>query len=246
MNFSGEYAKQYDQIHGQKDYSSEVENILGELKRRGFKTPCSVLDFGCGTGSHAALLKKMGFLVFGYDQNPDMIAVAREKNSAGKGHFTNNLLDLEGQFQVVYSLFDVINYQLSEEDLDIYINQLDSNLEKGGLLILDSWNKSGVMIDPPKPTTRSYTIEGKEFMRKVTPSSLDNFETTSLTIDLVDMSDRKIVKTEIHKMRAFSPEKLTEVLTKKGFIELRIFDLGNWESQPQEASWKFGVSAIKS
>ena len=245
MNFSGEYAKQYDLIHGQKDYSSEIERILKELTRRGFKTPCSILDFGCGTGSHAALLRKKGFSVFGYDQNPDMIAVAREKNRTEKEHFTHELKDLERQFKVVYSLFDVVNYQLSDEDLDLYVNQLDSKLEKGGLLVLDSWNKSGVMLDPPKRTTRSYAIDGKEYIRKVTPSSLDDFETTSLAIDLVDMSNSKIIKSEIHKMRAYSPDNLVELLEVKGFIEVQTFDLGDWQSQPTKASWRFGISAIK-
>jgi hypothetical protein len=60
------------------------------------------------------------------------------------------------------------------------------------------------------------------------------------------MSVSKIIKSEIHKMRAYSPDKLVELLTVRGFIEIRTFDLGDWQSQPKEVSWRFGISAIKS
>jgi hypothetical protein len=46
-------------------------------------------------------------------------------------------------------------------------------------------------------------------------------------------------------MRAYSSEKLAGLLKAKGFIDLRTFDLRNWQSQPTEISWRFGISAIK-
>lgn len=244
-NFAGEYAKQYDLIHGKKDYEAEVSQVRSELLLRGITTKCSVLDFGCGTGSHAAIFREKGFDAWGYDQNSDMIQEARKKNFDDRRHFTSDLSELDSNFKVVYSLFDVINYQVTSAELNSYLNQMDSKLISGGLLILDSWNKEVVKNDPPRKSSRSYVAEGKKFVRKVYPSSSDNFETTRLLIELIDVELSICVQSEEHLMRAYSASELSQIITNRGYGDIRIFELSDWNSMPSVNSWRFGLSAVK-
>jgi SAM-dependent methyltransferase len=244
-NFAGEYAKQYDLIHGQKDYKAEVSQVSNELLLRGIMSKCSILDFGCGTGSHAAIFRNLGFDAWGYDQNSDMIQEARKKNFDNRQYFTSNLSELDSNFKVVYSLFDVINYQVTSAELNSFLDQMDSKLVSGGLLILDSWNKEAVKNDPPRESSRSYIAEGREFVRKVYPSSSDNFDTTRLLIELIDERLSICVQSEEHIMRAYSPSELSQIITKKGYADIKVFELSNWNSMPTVDSWRFGLSAIK-
>jgi hypothetical protein len=122
---------------------------------------------------------------------------------------------------------------------------MDSKLKSGGLLILDSWNKEVVKSDPPRESSRSYIAAGREFVRKVYPSSSDNFETTRLLIELIDERLSICVQSEEHLMRAYSPYELSQIITKKGYDDIKIFELTNWNSMPTQDSWRFGLSAIK-
>ena len=244
-NFAGEYARQYDLIHGQKDYEAEVSQVRSELLLRGISTKCSVLDFGCGTGSHAAILRDKGFDAWGYDKNLDMIQEAKKKNLNNRKYFTSDLTELASNFKVVYSLFDVINYQVTSAELNTFLDQVDSKLISGGLLILDSWNKEVVRNDPPRKSSRSYVAEGREFVRKVYPSSSDNFETTRLLIELIDLKLSVCVQSEEHLMRSYSPSELSQIITKKGYGDIKIFELFDWNSTPTVNSWRFGLSAVK-
>ena len=244
-NFAGEYAKQYDLIHKQKNYEAEVSQVIREFELRGITTKCSVLDFGCGTGSHASIFRKKGYDAWGYDSNSNMIQEARIKNFSNRKYFTSDLSELDVNFRVVYSLFDVVNYQVTSEELHSFLNQIESKLISGGLLILDSWNKEVVMTDPPRESSRSYFVAGRKFVRKVYPSSSDNFQTTRLLIDLIDIEQSQCIQSEDHFMRAYSASELTNIISIKGFHDIRIFELSDWNSKPNENSWRFGLSAVK-
>jgi len=244
-NFSGEYAKQYDHIHGEKNYEVEVERIIREIKLRGIDSPCSILDFGCGTGSHVSLLREHGFNAWGYDINPDMILVARNKGESNRNYFTSEFRELDQHFDAVYSLFDVVNYQVSDLDLQHYLDQLDSKLRSGGLLVLDSWNKEAVIKDPPRKSSRTYLVDGKEYLRTVLPTTRDNFQNTKLAIELIDVELSQLIKREEHNMRAYSSLELSERISNKGYTDIRVFEVSDWNSTLLKTSWRFGISAIK-
>jgi ubiquinone/menaquinone biosynthesis C-methylase UbiE len=60
MSIFETYPNCYDLVHSNKDYGSEstfVHNIL----QRHAPGATSILDFGCGTGSHALRFAEMGY-----------------------------------------------------------------------------------------------------------------------------------------------------------------------------------------
>ena len=54
------------------------------------------------------------------------------------------------------------------------------------------------MKDPPRDSSRTYVVEGKEFARKVSPTTSDNFQTTRLRIELIDLEQSHCIQTEEH------------------------------------------------
>ena len=75
------YAQYYDETYSDKDYVSEAK-FVDRLLRQVEPGVTSILDLGCGTGTHACLLAEMGYTVQGVDNSAHMIEVAerRKKN----------------------------------------------------------------------------------------------------------------------------------------------------------------------
>jgi ubiquinone/menaquinone biosynthesis C-methylase UbiE len=68
-------------------YDTLIEPLIGTLRTTGLamfppRAGLSVLDVGCGTGSHLSLYQKSGCRTFGIDLSPAMLSVARQKLSA--------------------------------------------------------------------------------------------------------------------------------------------------------------------
>jgi demethylmenaquinone methyltransferase/2-methoxy-6-polyprenyl-1,4-benzoquinol methylase len=70
-----------------KWYDVLIEPLIGTLRTTGLamcppRAGLSVLDVGCGTGSHLSLYQQAGCRTFGIDLSPAMLSVARHKTGA--------------------------------------------------------------------------------------------------------------------------------------------------------------------
>lgn len=131
-------ASVYDRINGEA-YTPYAE-LLCEYFSLADIPVREVLDLGCGTGGITALLADKGYDMVGLDISPEMLNVARERNS-GK----NTLLlcqdmcefELYGTVQAIYSSFDCLNYITKNKDLAQVFVLAHNYLEAGGLFIFD-------------------------------------------------------------------------------------------------------------
>ena len=113
------YAEIYDALYSNKDYSKETDYLfalLGDLSGK------SMLDIGCGTGRYAEEFAGRNVNVHGIDLSPEMINVANNRRSILATSTKKNLtyqvgdarnFESEQSYDVVCSLFHVINYQLT-------------------------------------------------------------------------------------------------------------------------------------
>ena len=120
MSVFGKYSRYYDLLYRDKDYAAEAEFVRGMLQKHR-PDAHSLLDLGCGTGRHAALLARAGYTVTGVDRSQEMLEVARSQDALPGLDFVRG--DLRGirlgrKFDVVLSLFHVMSYQTSNADLD--------------------------------------------------------------------------------------------------------------------------------
>lgn len=142
-NYS-EAAELYDILYqGEKDYAAEA-GLLSALIRELHPVAASLLDVGCGTGSHARALSDAGFAVDGVDLEPSFVELARAKCPEGTFYVGDmTALELPGRYDVVTCLFSAIGYVGSEPALRKAIAGMRALLNPGGLLIVDPWFEPG-------------------------------------------------------------------------------------------------------
>ncbi len=243
-SFSEFYANCYDQIHANKDYDHETSRLIAFIDENfNERKLLRILDFGCGTGGHLQSLKKTERELSGFDISADMLAIAKKKTTGI--NFANNLDELDSNFNLVYSLFDVINYQVSTDSLRSYLNGVAAKLLPGGYFVCDGWNLDGVRLDPPKMTQRDFLVQNKKIIRRVEPSFEDNYRLSNLKIDLIKEGEIQPFLTEQHQIRAYSPCELIELLQEAGFESISFMDGKDWEEALRAESWRFVLFAKK-
>ena len=75
MSVFGKYAKYYDLLYQDKNYSKEADYIDRLIKTYHPESK-TILDLGCGTGRHDILLAEKGFFLTGVDSSKEMLSAA--------------------------------------------------------------------------------------------------------------------------------------------------------------------------
>ena len=216
MSVFESYSQYYDLLYRDKNYAGEADYIqrLIERERPGSKT---VLDLGCGTGRHDFLLAERGYRVTGVDMSADMLQVANAESAkvgaAKSPRFAQGdvrSVRLGERFDVVVSLFHVMSYQTSNEDLISAMRTLREHVMPGGLVLFDAWYGPTVLTD--RPTVRVKRLQGDGF--DVTRLAEPAFHPSENVVDVnyqILIRDAKTKRTqelrETHRMRyLFVPE----------------------------------------
>ena len=244
MIFSKFYAECYDQIHSSKSYDGESAKMLKYLETNLGKIGIyRILDFGCGTGIHLNSLLDEKLQLYGYDRNEYMLDVARQNYP--DLFVASDYAKIPGELDLVYSLFDVVNYQVSDEEVEVFFRALASKLAQGATLVVDGWHYSGVAQDPPETRERDILFESSTITRRVTPTTSNNYRTTVLDITLEDKSQSEILTHESHIMRAFDAPELEKFAKSFGFTGVSFKDGRDWDKDLGPDSWRFVMFAEK-
>lgn len=242
--FSKLYAECYDQIHSSKSYEGESKRMLDFLKiELGMTDISKIMDFGCGTAAHLNTLASEGLELYGYDRNEYMLEVARRKYP--DLFVSSDYSQIPADLDLVYSLFDVVNYQITDAEVGTFFRSLASKLHSGAMLVIDGWHYSGVKLDPPTIRERDIVFDSAIITRRVQPSSQDEYRTTVLDITLEDKVRSEILTHESHTMRAFERDELADVASACGFREIKFRDGSDWSSELRAESWRFVMFAEK-
>jgi len=135
------FAEYYDKLYlkREKNYKKEVKilrRIIREMQHRKSKT---LLDVGCGTGSHLKYLSK-DFHCTGVDINKKMIKIARKKVPNAKFEIADMAnLSLKDRFDVVTCLFSSIGYVQSFGNLVTTLENFRKQLTDKGIVIVEPW-----------------------------------------------------------------------------------------------------------
>src|SRR5690606_25042100 len=98
-----------------------------------------------------------GYSVHGIDLSEDMLKIAetRRKGKENKLNFSHSNiqdLSLDKKFDIVVSLFHVMSYQNSNDEIIKALEVAKNHLVDGGVFIFDFWYGPAVLTD--LPTTR--------------------------------------------------------------------------------------------
>lgn len=233
--FSG-YAKYYDLLYRDKDYTGEAEFIRSLLAEYAPDAK-SVLELGCGTGGHAEQLARKGMRVHGVDLSEEMLRLADDRLTrlpeelAGRLCFEHGdirSLDLAERFDAVLSLFHVISYQLGNEDLLAAFRVAKKHLQPDGVFIFDCWYGPGVLHEQPEVRVKRMVGEDCSVLRIAEPQMHpnDNIVDVNYQIILSDREGRDCESLhEQHRMRYLFRPELELLLEKSG---LQLVEFGEW------------------
>jgi SAM-dependent methyltransferase len=250
------YSEYYDLIYNDKNYSNEV-NYIHETIQKFNPGATTILDIGCGTGIHANLLASLGYKVHGIDFSESMIEIANDKletsdykkNSENLKFSIGDLryFNLEEKFDVVLSLFHVLSYLNTNQDVLNGINTINNHLNQGGIAIFDFWHGPGVLTDLPLPRKKMIENSNLKVTRFANPT-LDILTNTVLVhYDLLiyDKKDNKYFElNENHSMRYFFKCDFEFLLKEMSPNQNYFFDWLSFEN-PTSNSWTACVVLVK-
>lgn len=229
----GDYSKYYDLLYADKDYNAEsdyIASFLGNSKK--------ILELGCGTGKHAKILSKKGFDIFGIDLSESMLEIA-QKNGINcavgdvRTYRDNKIYD------AIISLFHIVSYQNSDEDVIKYFQTAFVHLKKGGKFIFDLWYKPAVLYQKPQKRIKQLENDEIKVIRYCVPEHLveQNIVKVNYKINIENKkTHKKRLIEETHSMRYFSDSDIKKFAEECGF---KIVREEEWltKNKPSELTW---------
>ncbi|MFD1047228.1 class I SAM-dependent methyltransferase, partial [Kibdelosporangium lantanae] len=208
------HARWYDRWHANKDYRSEVDQLVSL-----FDAPTrSVLDLGCGTARHLELLTALGYDVVGVDRSPDMVALARERVPVVVEADLLNVR-LDRTFDAVIMMFSVLGYLDNTKDLLAALRSAHRHLRPGGLLVLDVLDGNAVLSNGPRGGFTATTDGQQTLLRATTGRVHKDEQIYEMGVRLWLIDDGRLVDedAETHSLRFFLPRELDLILELAGF-----------------------------
>jgi len=226
------YASAYDALYADKDYAGEVDALEACFERFGDRAVKEILDLGCGTGRHMAVLLDRGYRVTGVDRSPAMLARARERLASRDGSellesSVAGLLAPGRRWDATVMMFAVLSYHTRTEELLAALRASRAHTAEGGLLIADLWYGPAVLEEPPGSRSREVTVDGDRWLRHVdsTHDPRAQLVTVGYELERRGGDEAEALAREEHVMRYLFPQEIELLLELSGF---RLIHLGNW------------------
>jgi SAM-dependent methyltransferase len=239
MIFTNFYSEVYDQIHSNKEYDFEALQIVKIIEGLKISKDSSILDFGCGTGKHISNLNQAGYKVSGYDINTNMLQKAQSRNR--NSVFYNNYVEIPKIHSFSYSLFDVLSYQILDEEIEDFFNEISGIVLNPGWIMLDGWHLPGLIKSPPVSRRKTFQHLNENLSREVLVSTEENFRITKLDINISSLEKNKSLLSETHFLRAFESNEITRKIKTLGGTDVNFFDGTDYSKPLSVDSWRFAV-----
>lgn len=133
------FAPIYNEFNHLNDYEMWLgEVLLPELEKHGLRHG-RVLDVACGTGRAFAPLLARDWQITGCDLSPAMLERAKREVGDRVELAVADMRELPvfGEFELIVSLNDPVNYMFTEDELKRALAGMRSNLADHGLLLFD-------------------------------------------------------------------------------------------------------------
>lgn len=227
MEAYGEFARVYDIFMDNVDYDAWASYLTKSLKEYGV---CDglVLELGCGTGTMTELLAESGYDMIGVDNAEEMLAEAMEKREESGHDILYLLQDMEefelyGTVRAVISVCDSLNYITEEEDLLHVFSLVNNYLDPKGTFIFDM----NTVYKYREMLGNTIIAENREEGSFIWENEYD--EETGMNIYgltlFLPREDGLYEKTEeVHYQKAYSEEKIKELLEKAGMEVVAVYD----------------------
>jgi hypothetical protein len=235
------YSAYYDLLYQNKPYQDESQYIIDLISKYSSYVPSNMLELGSGSGGHATYFSKSKLNVTGLELSQSMVDIANKKNIP---NFTSVLGDISSfslskKYDVAVSLFHVISYLTSTENLLSCFKCINEHLEDRGLFIFDCWYSPAVLSQKTETRIKRIESENLEVIRIAESIEHENSNTVTVNFEiliksLLNESFEKIQ--ESHNMRHFSFPEMELIARLSGF-EIINFEEAFSAKIPSYDSW---------
>jgi SAM-dependent methyltransferase len=225
--FYGSFAWAYDHLVD-RPIAEEGFAVAGMLAEAGVRAPANVLDAGCGTGRHAAVLTALGYRVLGLDRSPALLAVARAgpaKNGVRLAVADLLALPVRAAWAGILCR-GVLNDVLDDAVRGAVLRGFADALRAGGALILDvrDWDAT-VRSKTAQPVHERTVDTGRGRLTFRSETRLDAVTRRLLISERHALTAGGRATTETYEfvMRCWTPDELRGRLSDAGFeiVQLR-------------------------
>jgi len=222
MKLYHELAKYYYYI---ENNHRNIQNDISLIKKlMGRRESPSVLDIGCGTGEHLALLSRQGYNCTGIDNSEEMLKYARKRAARNEVFIKRDMLEFDfyEDFDLVMSLFGTLNYAIEDTDVDRVLWNIWRALKPDGAGLLEVWNSIPVIRIKEKPVTHvsSTRVDGSTIERERGFRLIENPGKTIVEVSYrytLKNDDTEKILNDRHVMRSFKKEEINRFLLGNGF-----------------------------
>ena len=212
-------SKVYDEVMDEVNYEAWAD-FIDTLIQTHHPDPRYLLELACGTGTAAYYLDELEcYEILATDASEEMIRAAREKYGSGFPYLNFrvmnfNRIDLDQRFDVVFSLFDSINYLHHQRQLLRLFEDLGKVMQPGGLFIFDfTTPKNSREAVRTLDKESGQTEDGITFHRESRFDEERSVHLNRFTIKEWDTSKKDYnIWEEVHEQRIYSLAEMLEVV----------------------------------
>ena len=240
-----DFASVYDEFIDNTPYEEWAEFIVGKINQYGVSKPACgeqsvldseknlVLDLGCGTGTLAQLLCRLGYDMIGVDNSEDMLRIAMEKAQDNGDEIMYLLqdmreLELYSTVGTVISVCDSVNYILEEEEVLEVFKRVNNYLFPGGIFLFD-FNTVYKYRDVIGDTTIAENREACSFIWENFYYEEEQINEYDLTIFVEEDDGRFSRFSENHYQRGYEAETMVRLIKEAGMEVIEVLDADTHE-----------------
>ena len=226
------FAGVYDTFMDNIPYEEWSQYVDGLLKEHNMQDGL-VVDMGCGTGKITELLALKGYDMIGIDNSEEMLSIAREKlmeyeeEDPRKGilYLLQDMREMElyGTVRAAVSICDSMNYILEDEELLTVFRLVNNYLDEKGIFIFDlntEYKYREILGDRNICENRedaSFIWENYYYQEQ----AINEYD---LTIYVQEEEEHFIRMEETHYQRAYSLDRIKELLLQAGMEFVAAYD----------------------
>lgn len=241
------YSQYYDLLYKDKDYVKETEYV-NSLIIQFCPLTKNILELGCGTGIHAKKFAELGYYVEGIDLSETMLRLAIDRQSVSEIAVSERLSFLEGdirtyesslRFDTIISLFHVMSYMISNEDLNQTFKTVKKHLKPQGIFIFDCWHGPGVIKDKPTSRSKSFENEIVSINRISKPTLLPNENRVDVDFEILIKNKATTDEIKLHELHSMRYLFIDEIKSIADINGLEIIHAEEWitKNTLTENSW---------
>lgn len=201
------FAKYYDKFYQNKNYEKETEFLKNFINMND-----KLLDVGCGTGIHAALLADNGFEIDGLDLNKEMLEIAKTRLKTNL--YLQSILDINinKKYNIIISMFAVFNHLKDTDELVQSLINLKNILYDDGKIIIDLHN----------PQSSGNKTDSYNNMTRIMEWNYDRTLKIEKSNIIFEIDGKRYVDT--HTFRIFTIDEIKECCNRAGLKVVSVYE----------------------